>query len=245
MSRRCSVFAGLLSLALASGCSSLKEFAEGPQLSGVADPREQEEARVVRMPMPDRSGARTYPNSLWEANKRSFFRDQRAREVGDILTVVIDIEDQARLRNSTARSRDNEEALSLDALFGAPSVLDDALPDSFDPSQSVDVNAASNSRGAGEINRNEQISLRIAAVVTDRLPNGNFVIAGRQEVRVNHELRELRIAGVIRPEDLTAANMIDYFKVAEARIAYGGRGTISRVQSPRYGQQIYEYIAPF
>jgi flagellar L-ring protein precursor FlgH len=82
-------------------------------------------------------------------------------------------------------------------------------------------------------------------VVTDRLPNGNFVIAGRQEVRVNSELRELRIAGVIRPEDISSRNTIDYFKVAEARIAYGGRGTISRVQKPRYGQRLYEFVVPF
>lgn len=231
--------------ALLAGCASLDEAFNGPTLSEVSNPGEQYEARVVQMPMPDNAGRRVHPNSLWEANKRSFFRDQRASDVGDILTVMIDIEDNARMRNSTSRSRDTAEALGLEALFGLESTLDDALPDAFTPEQAVDLSSESRARGAGEINRNEQISLRVAVVVTERLPNGNFVVAGRQEVSVNHELRELRVAGVIRPEDITAENTIDYFKVAEARIAYGGRGVISRVQKPRYGQRVYEYVSPF
>lgn len=230
---------------LMAGCSTLDDALNGPRLSEVSNPSEQYEARIVQMPMPETEGRHLHPNSLWEANKRSFFRDQRASDVGDILTVMIDIEDGARLRNSTSRSRDTAEALELAALFGLESTLDDALPDAFSPDQAVDLSSESRARGAGEINRNEQISLRVAVVVTERLPNGNFVIAGRQEVRVNQELRELRVAGVIRPEDITAENNIDYFKVAEARIAYGGRGVISRVQKPRYGQRVYEYVSPF
>ena len=235
----------LAGFAALAGCASFDEAFNGPTLSEVSNPGEQYEARVVQMPMPDNAGRPLHPNSLWEANKRSFFRDQRASDVGDILTVMIDIEDNARMRNSTSRSRDTAEALGLEALFGLESTLDDALPDAFTPEQAVDLSSESRARGAGEINRNEQISLRVAVVVTERLPNGNFVVAGRQEVSVNHELRELRVAGVIRPEDITAENTIDYFKVAEARIAYGGRGVISRVQKPRYGQRVYEYVSPF
>ncbi len=238
-------YASLAVFAALTGCASWDEAFDGPSLSEVSDPRNQYEARVVQMPMPEGDGRHLHPNSLWEANKRSFFRDQRASDVGDILTVMIDIEDNARMRNSTSRSRDTAEALGLEALFGLESTLDDALADSFTPEQAVDLSAESRARGAGEINRNEEISLRVAVVVTERLPNGNFVIAGRQEVSVNHELRELRVAGVIRPEDITAENTIDYFKVAEARIAYGGRGVISRVQKPRYGQRVYEYVSPF
>ncbi len=230
---------------LLGGCASLDEAMNGPTLSEVRNPQEQYEARVVQMPMPDDEDRIVHPNSLWEANKRSFFRDQRASDVGDILTVMIDIEDGARLSNSTSRKRDNSEKAGFNALFGVESVLDDALPDEFDPKQAVDLSSESSTSGGGEINRNERISMRVAVVVTERLPNGNFVIAGSQEVQVNHELRELRVAGVIRPEDITADNTIDYFKVAEARIAYGGRGVISKVQKPRYGQRIYEYVSPF
>lgn len=229
----------------AAGCASLDDAMNGPRLSEVKNPQDQYEARVVRMPMPDEGDTQRHPNSLWEANKRSFFRDQRASDIGDILTVMIDIEDGARLSNSTSRSRDNAESAGLSSFFGVESLLDDALPDEFDPGQAVDLESQSNSAGSGEINRNERISMRVAVVVTERLPNGNFVIAGSQEVQVNHELRELRVAGVIRPEDITSDNTIDYFKVAEARIAYGGRGVLSKVQKPRYGQRVYEYVAPF
>ncbi|MEM1380802.1 MAG: flagellar basal body L-ring protein FlgH [Pseudomonadota bacterium] len=239
---RLSVSSALLCAGLLSSCGTIKDI-HNPQLSEVANPQYQDEARTVVMPMPDGPSRMSSPNSLWEANKRSFFRDQRARNVGDILTVMIDIEDQATLRNTTSRSRQAGNEFEVGSLFGLPEYLDRELPDLFEPS--ADLESQSNSRGEGEINRNEEISLRIAAVVTDRLPNGNFVIAGRQEVRVNSELRELRIAGVIRPEDISAMNTIDYFKVAEARIAYGGRGTISRMQQPRYGQRAYEVIVPF
>jgi flagellar L-ring protein FlgH len=239
------VFLAAGALLTVGGCASFDDAMNGPNLSEVRNPQDQYEARVVRMPMPDDEGSARYPNSLWEANKRSFFRDQRASDIGDILTVMIDIEDGARMSNSTSRGRDAAESAGLSAFFGVESLLDDALPDAFDPAQAVDLSSESSSSGSGEINRNERISLRVAVVVTERLPNGNFVIAGSQEVQVNHELRELRVAGVIRPEDITSDNTIDYFKVAEARIAYGGRGVLSKMQKPRYGQRMYEYVAPF
>lgn len=223
-------------------CGTMAELG-GPELSEVSNPQYQQEARTVVMPLPDGPSRMSSPNSLWEANKRSFFRDQRARNVGDILTVLINIEDQARLRNTTSRTRQTGNEFQVGSLFGLPEYMDRELPDLWEPD--ADLESQSETRGEGEINRNEEISLRIAAVVTDRLPNGNFVIAGRQEVRVNSELRELRIAGVIRPEDISNENSIDYFKIAEARIAYGGRGTISRVQVPRYGQRVYEFVVPF
>jgi flagellar L-ring protein precursor FlgH len=232
-----------LCVVLLSACAGFDSPLDGPDLSEVGDPERQREARVVRMPMPTDHAPMNSPNSLWEANKRSFFRDQRANNVGDILTVLIDISDQARLRNTTSRSRDAQNEFDVGSLFGLPDYLDDKLPNRWEPR--ADLESRSEARGEGEINRNERINLRIAAVVTERLPNGNFVIAGRQEVRVNSELRELRIAGVIRPEDITGENTIPYFKVAEARIAYGGRGTITTVQQPGYGQRIYDAVIPF
>ncbi|MEM9284457.1 MAG: flagellar basal body L-ring protein FlgH [Pseudomonadota bacterium] len=226
-----------------SACGTVQELRDGPQLSEVGNPQEYEEARTVIMPMPLNGSRMSSPNSLWEANKRSFFRDQRARNVGDILTILIDIEDNARLRNSTSQTRETDNEFGVTSLFGIDSAIDNALPDGYTPEASLE--SESETTGEGEINRNEEISLRIAAVVTDRLPNGNFVIAGRQEVRVNSELRELKIAGVIRPEDISSSNTIEYFKIAEARIAYGGRGTISRMAQPRYGQRFYEFVVPF
>ncbi len=115
----------------------------------------------------------------------------------------------------------------------------------MDPGNLVGLNSGSTSEGSGSIRRNEEIELKLASVITDVLPNGNLVIYGRQEVRVNFEVRELAIAGIVRPEDITSANTISYEKIAEARISYGGRGQITDVQQPRYGQQLYDIIFPF
>jgi len=165
--------------------------------------------------------------------------------VGDILTVIIDIADDANLSNTTSRSRTNAENAAASSLLGYESELNTILPDAIDPSSLIDLSSDSNSQGVGSVKRGETINLRIAALVTQVLPNGNLVIAGRQEVRVNFEVRDLRIAGMIRTADITSANTIQYDQIAEARVAYGGRGQISDVQQPRYGQQIYDILWPF
>ena len=95
------------------------------------------------------------------------------------------------------------------------------------------------------MNRSEKVSLTIAAVVTDVLANGNLVIQGRQEVRTNREVRELTVAGIVRPEDISSANTIAHTQIAEARISYGGRGDISRVQSTPAAQSLVERFSPF
>ncbi len=77
------------------------------------------------------------------------------------------------------------------------------------------------------------------------LPNGNMVVAGRQEVKVNQELRELRVAGIIRPQDINMNNTIPYEKIAEARITYGGDGSISRQQLRGYGEGVVDIVLPY
>jgi len=199
----------------------------------------------VSLPMPAPIEVERHANSLWRPGSRAFLKDQRAAQVGDILTVVIEIDDNASISNTTQRSRDNEENASLTNFLGFEAHLDDLLPDEVDPTSLVDMDSDSLSTGAGSVDRDESINLRIAALVTQVLPNGNMVVAGRQEVRVNYEVRELQVAGIIRPEDILSDNTISYDQIAEARIAYGGRGQLSDVQQPRYGQQIYDIIWPF
>lgn len=238
---------GMLALALLlPACADrLDHLGKPPSMTAIDNPAQQAEAARVTMPMPVALPEVRQPASLWEPEARGFLRDLRAKTVGDIVTVVIDMAEQAQIRNQTTRSRGASEAAGVPNFFGLESRLPAILPDQVDPSKLVDLNSNSSSSGSGQINRQEQIQLKVAAVVTDILPNGNLVIAGRQEMRVNYELRELRIAGVIRPEDITTRNTVSYEKIAEARIAYGGRGQITDVQQPRVGQQVLDVILPF
>ncbi|MBP2231140.1 flagellar basal body L-ring protein FlgH [Azospirillum agricola] len=243
--RRAALVPLLLVSVAAGGCARLADIGSAPSLSEISNPALQPEARVISMPMPQPVPTEQIPSSLWRTGSRNFFGDPRAKSVGDLLTVIIDISDQAQMRNSTQRGRANSEKAGLPNFFGLESRLPAVLPDAVDPSSLVDLDSTSTSSGNGTIQRTERIAMRVAAVVTQVLPNGNFVIAGRQEVRVNYELREMRIAGVLRPEDISNVNTIDYDKIAEARITYGGRGQITDVQQPRYGQQVLDVILPF
>lgn len=184
-------------------------------------------------------------NSLWRAGSRSFFNDQRASRIGDILTVNIEIDDKAELSNSSNRTREASTSAGLSNFFGLERTLDQIFNNQFDSENLIGAEAESEHRGQGAINREEKIELTIAAVIVDRLPNGNLVLAGRQEVRINGELRELTVSGIIRPEDVTASNTINHTQIAEARISYGGRGSISAVQRPNWGQRIGDAITPW
>ncbi len=239
--------AAVLTLAL-TGCNALtrlSEVGQEPTLAPIQNPAVLHGNQPVAMPMPPPMVVDRQPNSLWRPGSRAFLKDQRASEVGDILTVVIDIEDDATLTASTERTRNAGEDSSMTSLLGYEGSLAAVLPKAVDPLSLIDLDSNSSSTGAGSVARDETINLRIAALVTQVLPNGNLVIAGRQEVRVNYEIRQLQIAGLIRPEDITSTNTIGYDQVAEARISYGGRGQVSDVQQPRYGQQIYDIIWPF
>ena len=97
----------------------------------------------------------------------------------------------------------------------------------------------------GSVRRNEKLTLRVAATVLDVLPNGVLAISGSQELRVNFELRELLVTGLVRPADISRQNEVTYDKIASARVSYGGRGQISDVQQPRIGQQVADILLPF
>jgi flagellar L-ring protein precursor FlgH len=236
-------FASLLALSACAG--RLDHLGKPPSLTEVADPSAATGARNVAFPMPPADPPPSISSSLWQNGNTSFFRDRRARRVGDILTVNVSINEEAELSNTTRRSRDGTESMSLGGLFGLEQRLNRWLPDTVDNTNLVGTNGTSASNGAGNTKREETVNLKVAAVVTEQLPNGSLVIAGRQEVRVNYELRELRVAGVIRPEDIRPDNSIPHEKIAEARISYGGRGQIMDMQQPRYGQQFLDVILPF
>jgi len=239
--------AASVALAACTAAQRVEDLATGgPHLTPVENPVERQDYHPIRMPVPTPQVVEQNANSLWQSGSRAFFRDQRAANVGDILTVLIEIDDEARLNNSTERERSNAETAGAPALMGFETEwLEEILPDEYSAEDLVDLASTSQSRGEGEIRRNEEIELQLAAVVTDVLPNGNMAIFGRQEVLVNYERRDLVVAGVIRPEDITSQNTISYQQIAEARISYGGRGQLTDVQQPRYGQQLYDIVFPF
>jgi flagellar L-ring protein precursor FlgH len=231
---------------LLGACSALDRLrfvGEQPPLSAIENPVAQPGYKPVQMPMPAAQPASYSPNSLWRNGSRAFFKDQRAHQVGDILTVKVKITDQAKLENATARSRKNSEDSSVDNLFGNPKLP--IVSSVKVPSKIFTADSDASSEGKGSVDRKEELTTNIAGVVTQVLPNGNLVLEGRQEIRVNFEVRELIVAGVVRPEDIESDNTIDSSKIAQARIAYGGRGQITDVQQPRYGQQVLDVLLPF
>lgn len=238
----------LVSTSLLTACGAASRVAnigKEPELSHIENPHLQKDYQPVTLPMPAPKVDARQANSLWSANRRGFFKDQRAGDVGDILTVVIDIEDEAELENTSSRSRSSNEDANMNSLLGYQADLAQIFPEAIDNTDLIDLGATSNSSGTGSIEREETIEVQVAALITQVLPNGNFVVVGRQEVRVNFEKRILQITGVIRPEDITPENTVSYEKIAEARIAYGGEGHISDMQQPRYGQQLYDIVFPF
>jgi flagellar L-ring protein precursor FlgH len=240
-------FALLLGCSL-SACGAAERLAnvgKEPQLTAVQNPQLKPDYQPVSMPMPAPKAVQRQANSLWDSNRQAFFKDQRAADVGDILTVLIEIEDKAELDNESTRSRQSGEAAGLTGLLGYESALGDVLPEAVNGPDLIDLASDSNHSGSGEIDREEKIEVKLAAIVTQILPNGNFAIEGSQEVRVNFEKRILKVAGVIRPQDISTGNTINYEQIAEARIAYGGEGQITDVQQPRYGQQVYDILFPF
>jgi len=215
-------FISLYSLTACSTVDRLKNIGEKPGLTPTTNPTELHGRDVITLPMPEQVTRQYKANSLWRHGRKSFFKDQRARTTGDIVTVVINIDDSASLDNSTERTRSNGEQANLPAFGGLEQRLVDLLPEGANADQLVDLSSDSTSRGEGRVDRQEEVRLSVAALVTQVLPNGNFAIAGRQEVRVNSEVRELTITGIVRPEDITNANTINHIQIAEARISYGG-----------------------
>ncbi|WP_029040887.1 flagellar basal body L-ring protein FlgH [Cucumibacter marinus] len=228
-----------------AGCNTASRLANvgnAPQLTAIADPTAQAGYQPVRMPMPEPEVASYAPNSLFRSGARGFFKDQRAHKVGDILTVMVTIADKAQIANQTARSRQSSNEGGVGGVLGS---IFNAVAPNVSADAAVTVDTGAGDTGTGSVNRSETLETQVAAVVTQVLPNGNLVIEGRQEVRVNFEVRELIVAGIVRPEDIGADNTIESAKIAEARIAYGGRGQITDVQQPRYGQQVLDAILPF
>ena len=236
--------AGMILVTMA-GCDRLDHLGKPPEFTPQTSSVERNAMVFSGFPLETTDQAVSRRASLWSSGQNSLFGDSRALSVGDILTVVIEIDDRAEITNSTSRDRTSNENLSLPHLFGLPQRKSKSFPDGVSLDSAVEIGSNSESKGNGSVRRNEKLTLRIAATVTNIMPNGILEIEGAQEVRVNFELRELLVSGFVRRADITRQNEVTYDKIASARISYGGRGHISDVQQPRIGQQALDTILPF
>lgn len=225
----------VLGASMMGGCTAMQDLGREPPMSSVGSG-----LAVNRAPLPGNFptwNGHAY-HSLWGQQGQTLFQDPRAMNVGDIVTVLIMIDDKAKFDNTSERKRTSNANLGLDLSFSTPSHSSSLGGD-------ASVKSNSRSKGEGTIDRSEKLKLSIAGVVTEVLPNGNLLISGSQEVRVNYEVRVLNIAGIVRPRDISRNNTIAYEKIAEARISYGGRGRLNEVQQPAIGQQLFDNLTPF
>jgi len=217
----------LLAVAALSGCGTdPKEINREPALSPVGSGISNGTAAPYSYPEPPAAPVKKF--SLWDDRQSRLFTDPRALREGDILTVNIKLNDKANFKNQNDRSRTAGRKLGYDVNVGWEGA-------STSGKGEAGLSSSTETNADGEIKRSENLELNVAAVVTEVLPNGNLLIKGSQEVRVNAELRVLTIAGMVRPSDIGAENTI----------SYGGRGRVSEVQQPAYGQQILDQVLPF
>ncbi len=237
--KRGKALAIVLLSAATSACASLKERLSAPQFTS------QGLTPFLGAEIDTPEQASETPGTLWRSGPESLFGDRRARTVGDILTVVVEINDQAEIQNRSQRRRDATEAVSAPSLLGLNTLAQRVLPGGAGLDPVIDASSESQLNADGAVRRRERITLRIAATVVEVMPNGNLFVIGSQEVLVNDEMRDLRVQGVVRREDIARTNVIPYDKIAEARIAYGGRGEMSRAVRTRYGQRVIDLVSPF
>jgi flagellar L-ring protein precursor FlgH len=237
----------LSATASVSSCNFLdrmSEVGEPPAVSRIQDPTQSPNYHPVSMPMPTPTAPLAAINSLWRPGSRAFFKDQRATDIGDILTVSVDINESGALSNKTTTATTGSEGMGVPNFLGLENSIGKVFAGAS-ASSLVSLSSSGGMTGTGTMARSEQVTINLAATITQKLPNGNLVISGKQELRVNGDMRELSVQGIIRVEDISSLNTISSDKIAEARITYGGRGTLADIQQARYGQQIFDAVAPF
>ena len=248
MQKKITITSALLTMML-TGCGmqmdALKSVGKEPPLQKVQMPMEDKKYEPVEWDYQDKVKKSSYVNTLWQPGARAFFKNMKGIRVGDILKVMVRISDKAELDNETTRSRTGTETAAAPTILGMENKILGLLPGVANPSSLINTSNNSNATGSGTVEREEIIETEVAAMVTQVLPNGNLVIHGDQEIRVNFEVRKITIDGIVRQEDISASNTVESAQIAQARISYGGRGQLTNMQQPRIGNQIIDILSPF
>jgi len=238
----CFIVVGLLITGCTSTLDRINAIGKPPPLAKVENPAA--ESKPITWPLPESPKPDKQANSLWQPGARAFFRDGRAARVGDILRVKINITDQAEFNNNTTSTRSDNADIAAPVFLGLEKKLK-LLPGSPKGASLTDITASNSNQGNVTAKRKETVQTQVAAIITQVLPNGNFVISGKQEFLMNYDIREVSIQGVVRPQDIDSGNTVDSTQIAEARITYGGRGQNMDVQQKRWGSQAIDAISPF
>ncbi|MCR9270632.1 MAG: flagellar basal body L-ring protein FlgH [Henriciella sp.] len=183
--------------------------------------------------------------SLWTTAPNALLGMRRAKDVGDLLTVVVDMNDQASMQTSLSRNRQTNEQFNIAALLGLPQAAGGLLPNGATLSPAIDYDRSSALSGDGALNRAEQVTFRLAARVVGVEPNGNLVIAGYQQTQVSDEVRYLTVSGVIRAQDITRTNTVSYEKIADANLSYLSRGETQAGIKRGMVPKVLEKVLPF
>lgn len=237
----------LVILISVAGCGDrLENVGRAPNMTGISGSREATAMSSTPLATDVANRRASDGASLWTSGRRSLLGDHRAQQTGDILTVVVEIDNSAEVTATSTRGRSGSENMSISALLGIEQISPFGSGDgSVSLNPGISTSSTSASSGNGTTSGADKLTLRVAATVVGIQPNGVLEIQGTQEVRVNFELRELIVTGYVRPEDISRLNEIPYDKIASARISYGGRGQITDMQQPRWGQQITDIILPY
>jgi flagellar L-ring protein precursor FlgH len=244
---------GFMAMALLGGCTipeKLSTIGQPPSLTHIQDPTKLPYYQPVQMPMPMASEHVRHGNSLWEPGSRAFFKDQRASKVGDVVTVLVNIDQQESIEMTPTMNRQNKSTSTVTNVMGFERKAEKLFPrkqheDGKANPNWLDVNSNPSLSGKAKYDVKDKMQFKVAAYVLQVLPNGNMVVQGRQEMRLINELREVLVKGIVRKEDISSANTIVGDKIAELRISYGGRGELTDMQAFPIGQQVVNKIMPF
>lgn len=190
---------------------------------------------VAHMPTPAANGAIYQPTAY---GNYPLFEDRRPRNVGDIVTVVIQERTNAAKNVATSSNRSGSASLGLD-------MVPEFFPPGFGPQQGFDIGGGNAAEGTGSSRADNTFSGTLTTTVIGVLPNGNLQIAGDKQIAINRGSEHIRFSGVVDPRSITGSNTVSSTQVADARIEFRSKGRMDEVQTMGWLQRFFLNISPF